>query len=129
LKYSTHGPTLSHYALQPNGCKWCIISPACCDWIPRTGEQFCDRYLWLTLLCLWRFLHGCQQYVMLGVHFKDGSRDITNLSCRGQPRTISIECNVQKVDAIITADWRTTVRETVALFHCLYSLDLALSGT
>jgi hypothetical protein len=21
LKYSTHGPTLSHYALQPNGCK------------------------------------------------------------------------------------------------------------
>jgi hypothetical protein len=42
-----------------------------------------------------------------------GSRDITNLCRRGQPRTTGIECNVQKVDAFITADWRTTVREIV----------------
>jgi hypothetical protein len=42
--------------------------------------------------------------MMLGEQVKDGSRDINNLSHRGQPRNTTIECNEQKEDAFITAD-------------------------
>jgi hypothetical protein len=42
--------------------------------------------------------------MMLGEQVKNGSRDITNLSHRGQPRTTTIKFNEQKAVAFITAD-------------------------
>jgi hypothetical protein len=41
-------------------------------------------------------------------HFKDGNRDITNLPCSGQPRTIITKSNKQKVDVLINEDSRVT---------------------
>jgi hypothetical protein len=71
--------------LQQNGCKWCIIIlPACCEWISHTG-QLCSKHIWY----LWWFMHGYQQCVTLGEHFKDGNEAVTTGYFQSRKETVN----------------------------------------
>jgi hypothetical protein len=47
-------------------------------------------------------------------HLNDSKRDISNLPCSSWPRTATTECNVQKVDTIITKKPKGDVRKIIA---------------
>jgi hypothetical protein len=46
-------------------------------------------------------------------HFKDGNMDIADLPCSDRPRTTTMECNEQKVDALITEDKGRQLRKII----------------
>jgi hypothetical protein len=84
LKYRLHTcmSILIHNPLQQNGCKWCILLPACCEWISRMENNF-------PLSTFDVYGDSCMgtSSVTLGEHFKDGSEAITNPSHHGRPRS------------------------------------------
>lgn len=108
-------PLPIHNLPRQSGCNSRIVSPTCCDWIPCKGEQICYKHLWSTSSVYGDSCMGTSNVQCWVKYFEDDDRDITNLYCSDWPRTITMECNKQKIDAYITEDKRAMVREIVVL--------------